>query len=59
MLWYEGFKGKDIENLGIELNSPDDDKEKKAKNKDMAKIVKEKIYEFTPKTTEPNLLLSS
>ena len=32
MLWYEGFKGKDIENLGIELNSPDDDKEKKAKN---------------------------
>ena len=49
MLWYNGFTGKDIENIGIELNSPDDDKEKKAKNKDMAKIVKEKIYEFTPK----------
>lgn len=50
MLWYNGFSGRDIENIGIELNSPDDDKEKKAKNKDMAKIVNEKIYEFTPKT---------
>ena len=49
MLWYNGFTGKDIENIGIELNSPNDEKEKKAKNKDMAKIVKEKIYEFTPK----------
>ena len=50
MLWYNGFTGKDIENIGIELNSPDDNKEKKAKNKDMAKIVNEKIYEFTPKS---------
>jgi hypothetical protein len=53
MLWYNGFSGRDIENIGIELNSPDDDKEKKAKNKDMAKIVNEKIYEFTPKTLIP------
>ena len=51
MLWYNGFSGSDIENIGIPLNSPDDDKEKKAKNKDMAKIVKEKIYEFTPKSS--------
>ena len=50
MLWYNGFTGKDIENIGIELNSPDDNKEKKAKNKDMVKIVNEKIYEFTPKS---------
>ena len=27
----EGFKGEDIENLGIQLYSPDDDKEIKAK----------------------------
>ena len=51
MLWYNGFSGSEIENIGIPLNSPDDDKEKKAKNKDMAKIVKEKIYEFTPKSS--------
>jgi hypothetical protein len=50
MLWYNGFSGRDIENIGIELNYPDDEKEKKAKNKDMAKLVKEKIYEFTPKS---------
>ena len=47
MLWYNGFKGEDIEKIGIELNSPDDDKEKKAKNKDMVKIIKEKVYEQT------------
>ena len=45
MLWYDGFSGRDIEKIGIELNSPDDHKEKKARNKDMAKIVKEKVYE--------------
>ena len=49
MLWYNGFTGRDIEKIGIELNSPDDEKEKKTKNKDMIKIIKEKVYEFTPK----------
>lgn len=38
---------KVYEIIGIELNSPDDDKWKKGKNKDMAKIVNEKIYEST------------
>ena len=47
MLWYDGFKGEDIERIGIELNSPDDEKAKKAKNKDMVKIIKEKVYENT------------
>lgn len=45
MLWYDGFKGEEIEKLGIELNSPDDDKEKKKKSKDMGKIIKEKVYD--------------
>jgi hypothetical protein len=38
---------KVYEIIGIELNSPDDDKWKKGKNKDMVKIVNEKIYEST------------
>nr|QOI90311.1 hypothetical protein HWQ62_00174 [Pyramimonas orientalis virus] len=49
LVWYDGFSGKDIENIGISLNRPDDDKETKARNKDMKKLIKEKIYELTPK----------
>ena len=56
MLWYNGFTGKDIENIGIELNSPDNDKEKKARNKDMAKILKEKVYEQTCNKKEEDYL---
>ena len=56
MLWYNGFTGKDIENIGIELNSPDDDKEKKTRNKDMAKILKEKVYEQTCNKKEEDYL---
>lgn len=59
MLWYDGFKGEDIENIGIELNSPDDERVKKAKNKDMAKIIKEKVYENTSIEKEKRLLIDN
>ena len=47
MLWYEGFKGEEIEKIGIELNSPDDEKEKKKRKRDMSKIINEKVYDQT------------
>lgn len=47
MLWYNGFTGQDIEKIGIELNFPDDEKEKRAKNKEMANIIKEHVYDKT------------
>lgn len=47
MLWYEGFKGHEIEKIGIELNSPDDEKEKKKKKRDMSKLINEKVYDQT------------
>lgn len=49
MAWYKGFSGADIENMGVEINFPWDEKEIKARNRDMAKILKEKIYESTHK----------
>ena len=51
MLWYDGFRGDTIENMGIELNYPDDDaemeKERERRNKEMEQIVCEKVYEET------------
>ena len=47
MLWYEGFKGQEIEKIGIELNSPDDEKERKKKKRDMSKLINEKVYDQT------------
>ena len=51
MLWYEGFKGSDIEGLGIELNYPDEDeemeKERERRNREMEQLVGEKVYEET------------
>ena len=51
MLWYEGFKGEDIEGLGIDLNYPDDDeemeKERERRNREMEQLVGEKVYEET------------
>jgi hypothetical protein len=49
MVWYDGFTGVGIEKLGVILNHPEDDKEIKAKNKDMKNIMKETIYDLTPK----------
>ena len=52
MLWYEGFNGDNIENLGIQLNYPDDDDEEIEKlrdkrNKEMEQLISEKVYEET------------
>nr|QOI90365.1 hypothetical protein HWQ62_00228 [Pyramimonas orientalis virus] len=49
MVWYDGFYGKGIENIGVTLNHPEDEKEIKSRNKDMHKIIKENIYKLTPK----------
>jgi hypothetical protein len=48
MIWYNGFLGVDIENIGVKLNRLEDDRETKARNKDMAQLIKEKLYELTP-----------
>ena len=51
MLWYDGFRGDIIENMGIELNYPEDnfemDKERERRNKEMGQIVCEKLYHET------------
>ena len=51
MLWYDGFRGDTIENMGIELNYPEDnsdmDKERERRNKEMGQIVCEKLYHET------------
>jgi hypothetical protein len=52
MLWYEGFRGNDISNMGVELNYPEDDemeKERDRRNREMEQIVGEKVYEQTRK----------
>jgi hypothetical protein len=53
MVWYDGFSGKGIENIGIPLNRPEEDRDRevRAKNKDLKRIIKEKIYELTPNST--------
>jgi hypothetical protein len=49
MLWYDGFRGDEIENIGVELNYPDDDdeteKERERRNKEMEQLVGEKVYD--------------
>ena len=49
MLWYDGFIGDDIENIGVQLNYPDEDddteKERDKKNKEMEQLVGEKVYD--------------
>jgi len=50
MLWYNGFRGDEIESIGVELNYPDDDdeeteRERDRKNKEMEKLVGEKVYD--------------
>ena len=52
MLWYEGFNGDKIENMGIQLNYPDDDddeieKLRDKRNKEMEQLISEKVYEET------------
>ena len=52
MLWYEGFNGDIIENMGIQLNHPDEDDEeieklREKRNKEMEQLVSEKVYEET------------
>jgi len=49
MLWYNGFRGDEIENIGVELNYPEDDeeteRERDRKNKEMEQLVGEKVYD--------------
>ena len=49
MLWYDGFRGDEIENIGVELNFPDDDDEtekyRERRNKEMEQLVGEKVYD--------------
>jgi len=51
MLWYEGFRGNDILNMGIELNCPNDDddneKERERRNREMEHILGETVYDQT------------
>ena len=52
MLWYEGFNGDNIENMGIQLNYPDEDddeieKLRDKRNKEMEQLISEKVYEKT------------
>ena len=52
MLWYEGFNGDNIENMGIQLNYPDEDDEEIEKlrdkrNKEMEQLISEKVYDET------------
>jgi len=52
MLWYEGFSGDIIENMGIQLNYPDEndeemDKIREKRNKEMEQLISEKVYEET------------
>nr|QOI90458.1 hypothetical protein HWQ62_00322 [Pyramimonas orientalis virus] len=49
MIWYEGFLGLGIEKLGIELNRLEDERETKSRNKDMMKLIRDKLHELTPK----------
>lgn len=47
MLWYEGFNGDNIENMGIQLNYPDEDDEEMEKirhkrNKEMEQLIVKK-----------------
>ena len=47
MVWYKGFVGNEIERIGVELNFPERVAEKKAKGKELGKIINEKIYHNT------------
>ena len=52
MLWYQGFSGDIIENMGIQLNYPDEDDEemdkiREKRNKEMEQLISEKVYEET------------
>ena len=52
MLWYEGFSGDIIENMGIQLNYPDEDDEeieklREKRNREMEQLISEKVYEET------------
>ena len=56
MLWYEGFNGDNIENMGIQLNYPDEDddeieKLRDKRNKEMEQLISEKVYEKTLSST--------
>jgi hypothetical protein len=49
MLWYDDFRGDEIENFGVELNYPEEDeeteRERDRKNKEMEQLVGEKVYD--------------
>jgi c-di-AMP phosphodiesterase-like protein len=52
LLWYDGFSGDHIENMGIQLNYPDEDdeedvKSKDRRNKEMEQLISEKVYDKT------------
>jgi len=60
MLWYDGFKGDNIESIGVELNYPDDDadieKERERRTKEMEQLVGEKVYEETLATSKRSIV---
>ena len=61
MLWYEGFNGDIIENMGIQLNHPNEDDEeieklREKRNKEMEQLVSEKVYEETLAKENPSIL---
>lgn len=60
MLWYDGFRGDTIENMGIELNYPEDnsemDKERERRNNEMGQIVCKKLYNETSTSNSFSIL---
>ena len=63
MLWYEGFSGDIIENMGIQLNYPDEDDEemdkiREKRNKEMEQLISEKVYEETLAKEKASMVIS-
>ena len=50
MTWYDGFKGTDVERIGVTINEPEDDNESNKRNKELIRLIAEKIYEKTSKS---------
>lgn len=47
MMWYDGFNGTDIEDMGINLIDPDDDKDIEKRNKELNQLIGVKVYNHT------------